>query len=59
MRPVEAPFIILGQILSVIYFLIYFLNPIIQKTFDKLIYLNFILIFKEFVLKTKNINNLK
>lgn len=37
-RPVEDPYIILGQILSIIYFLIYFLNPIIQKLFDKLIY---------------------
>lgn len=37
-RPVEDPFIIIGQFLSLIYFLLYFINPIIQKIFDKLIY---------------------
>lgn len=54
-RPVEEPFISVGQILSILYFTIYFINPIIQKIFDKLIYFKFILN-KEFVLKTKNIN---
>lgn len=37
-RPVEEPFIIVGQILSLIYFSIYFINPILQKIFDNLIY---------------------
>lgn len=37
-RPVEEPFIIVGQLLSLIYFLIYFLNPVTQKYFDNLIY---------------------
>lgn len=37
-RPVEAPFIFIGQILSLSYFILYFINPLIQKTFDKYIY---------------------
>lgn len=37
-RPVETPYIIIGQFLSLIYFILYFLNPISQKLFDKLIY---------------------
>jgi ubiquinol-cytochrome c reductase cytochrome b subunit len=36
-RPVEAPYILTGQILSLIYFLFYFTNPIIYKIWDKLI----------------------
>lgn len=37
-RPVEEPFIIVGQLLSLIYFSIYLINPILQKIFDNLIY---------------------
>lgn len=37
-RPVEDPFIITGQILRIIYFLYYLLNPIIAKLWDKLIF---------------------
>lgn len=37
-RPVEEPFILIGQLLSLIYFLIYLINPILQKIFDNLIY---------------------
>jgi len=33
-RPVESPYIILGQLLSVIYFSYYFLAPLIQKIWD-------------------------
>jgi ubiquinol-cytochrome c reductase cytochrome b subunit len=33
-RPVESPYIILGQLLSVIYFLYYFLAPSLQKIWD-------------------------
>lgn len=42
-RPVEDPYIIIGQLLSIIYFIIYIINPIIQKLFDKIIYFLFIL----------------
>uniref|UniRef100_UPI00315D2294 cytochrome b n=1 Tax=Dicyrtomina ornata TaxID=1113191 RepID=UPI00315D2294 len=34
-RPVEDPYIMLGQVLTVIYFSYFILNPIIQKTWDK------------------------
>lgn len=37
-RPVEDPFIITGQILTVIYFLYYLINPLSRKYWDKLIY---------------------
>ena len=37
-RPVEEPFIFIGQILSIIYFLIYFFDPLIKFFFDNLIY---------------------
>nr|YP_009924929.1 cytochrome b [Osmylus fulvicephalus]QNH69901.1 cytochrome b [Osmylus fulvicephalus] len=37
-RPVEEPFILLGQILTVLYFLYYLINPIITKFWDKLIF---------------------
>ena len=33
-RPVESPYIVLGQVLSVIYFSYYFLSPLIQKIWD-------------------------
>lgn len=36
-RPVEIPYIITGQILTVIYFLYYLLNPIVNKIWDNLI----------------------
>lgn len=37
-RPVEEPFIITGQILTVIYFSYYVISPIIFKLWDQLIY---------------------
>ncbi len=37
-RPVEDPYILTGQILTVVYFLYYPLNSIITKTWEKLIY---------------------
>lgn len=36
-RPVEEPFVITGQILTVLYFLFYFINPILMKLWDRLI----------------------
>nr|ALO70565.1 cytochrome b [Eusphalerum torquatum] len=33
-RPVEDPYIMLGQILTIIYFLYYLLNPIVSKIWD-------------------------
>nr|YP_010147621.1 cytochrome b [Epiphragma mediale]QQV67807.1 cytochrome b [Epiphragma mediale] len=36
-RPVEDPYIILGQILTIIYFLYYLTNPLITKLWDNLI----------------------
>nr|YP_009371272.1 cytochrome b [Styloperla spinicercia]ARR75393.1 cytochrome b [Styloperla spinicercia] len=36
-RPVEDPYILVGQILTVLYFLYYLLNPIIMKIWDNLI----------------------
>nr|ACT80202.1 cytochrome b [Bradysia amoena] len=36
-RPVEIPYIITGQLLTVIYFSYYLLNPLINKMWDKLI----------------------
>lgn len=36
-RPVEDPFILTGQILTIIYFLYYIINPIIIKLWDNLI----------------------
>nr|YP_009328080.1 cytochrome b [Euborellia arcanum]APD14854.1 cytochrome b [Euborellia arcanum] len=35
-RPVEAPFILVGQILTVLYFSYYLLNPLVLKLWDKL-----------------------
>nr|YP_009971823.1 cytochrome b [Deporaus marginatus]QNH68710.1 cytochrome b [Deporaus marginatus] len=37
-RPVEDPYIIVGQILTISYFLYYIINPLISKYWDKLIY---------------------
>nr|ALO76127.1 cytochrome b [Scirtidae sp. GENSP02] len=37
-RPVEDPYITIGQILTILYFLYYILNPIIHKMWDKMIY---------------------
>jgi len=37
-RPVEDPFILIGQILTVIYFLYFIINPITSKIWDNLIY---------------------
>nr|YP_010610489.1 cytochrome b [Graphium antiphates]WAP90817.1 cytochrome b [Graphium antiphates] len=39
-RPVENPYIITGQILTIIYFLYFIMNPIINKYWDKLIFNN-------------------
>nr|QMP96604.1 cytochrome b [Dorylomorpha xanthopus] len=36
-RPVEEPYIITGQILTVIYFLYYLLNPMISKMWDNML----------------------
>nr|QIV24846.1 cytochrome b [Sceleocantha sp. 4 MJ-2019] len=37
-RPVEDPYIMVGQILTVIYFSLYFINPLTIKIWDKLIF---------------------
>nr|QNP10108.1 cytochrome b [Tympanogaster modulatrix] len=37
-RPVEDPYILIGQILTIIYFFIYFLIPIINNLWDNLIF---------------------
>nr|YP_008757766.1 cytochrome b [Eurema hecabe]AGG39637.1 cytochrome b [Eurema hecabe] len=39
-RPVEVPFILTGQILTVMYFSYYIINPIINKFWDKMIFSN-------------------
>uniref|UniRef100_UPI00315D3FA1 cytochrome b n=1 Tax=Synanthedon bicingulata TaxID=3138307 RepID=UPI00315D3FA1 len=39
-RPVEEPFIVTGQILTILYFLYFIMNPIISKYWDKLIFYN-------------------
>nr|YP_010895052.1 cytochrome b [Chasmomma nigrum]WJW73578.1 cytochrome b [Chasmomma nigrum] len=36
-RPVENPFIVIGQILTVLYFLYYLINPLISKWWDNLL----------------------
>nr|YP_010981254.1 cytochrome b [Pselliophora bifascipennis]WOE90384.1 cytochrome b [Pselliophora bifascipennis] len=36
-RPVEAPYVMIGQILTTLYFLYYLLNPIVMLWWDKLI----------------------
>nr|YP_010460777.1 cytochrome b [Tenodera angustipennis]UUF67526.1 cytochrome b [Tenodera angustipennis] len=37
-RPVEDPYILTGQILTVLYFLYYIMNPLIIKTWDNILY---------------------
>nr|YP_009441784.1 cytochrome b [Tetratoma fungorum]AOY39329.1 cytochrome b [Tetratoma fungorum] len=37
-RPVEDPYIITGQILTILYFLYYFINPMIYYIWDSIIY---------------------
>nr|YP_009383487.1 cytochrome b [Parasa consocia]APH08567.1 cytochrome b [Parasa consocia]UMR54998.1 cytochrome b [Parasa consocia] len=37
-RPVEEPYIITGQILTIIYFLYYIINPVLSKLWDKMIF---------------------
>nr|WFD61206.1 cytochrome b [Carrikerella sp.] len=39
-RPVEDPFIITGQVLTILYFTLYIINPLIMITWDKLIITN-------------------
>lgn len=36
-RPVEEPYVLIGQILTVIYFLYYLINPLINKWWDNLL----------------------
>nr|AFQ62136.1 cytochrome b [Promecognathus crassus] len=38
MRPVEDPYILMGQILTILYFLYFLINPLIMKIWDKLLY---------------------
>lgn len=37
-RPVEEPYIIIGQILTILYFLYFLINPLIIKIWDNLLY---------------------
>nr|YP_010564700.1 cytochrome b [Lordithon arcuatus]UZA61077.1 cytochrome b [Lordithon arcuatus] len=37
-RPVEDPYIMIGQILTILYFLYYFLNPMISVFWDKILF---------------------
>nr|YP_004564080.1 cytochrome b [Libelloides macaronius]CBW30530.1 cytochrome b [Libelloides macaronius] len=37
-RPVEEPYIMVGQILTILYFMYYLINPLIHKIWDKMIY---------------------
>nr|APX40185.1 cytochrome b [Cryptocephalus quadripunctatus] len=37
-RPVEDPYIIIGQILTMVYFFYFMMNPIVAKMWDKIIY---------------------
>nr|ARH54232.1 cytochrome b [Cryptocephalus vittatus] len=37
-RPVEDPFIIIGQILTIIYFMYFIINPMIAKMWDKILF---------------------
>lgn len=36
-RPVEDPYILIGQLLTVLYFLYYLINPLVSKWWDKLL----------------------
>jgi ubiquinol-cytochrome c reductase cytochrome b subunit len=36
-RPVEDPYILTGQVLTVLYFTYYLINPLILKTWDKIL----------------------
>nr|ANJ70627.1 cytochrome b [Pterostichus madidus] len=38
MRPVEDPYIIIGQILTILYFMYFLINPLIMKMWDNLLY---------------------
>nr|YP_010414131.1 cytochrome b [Notiophilus quadripunctatus]URQ84673.1 cytochrome b [Notiophilus quadripunctatus] len=38
MRPVEDPYILMGQILTVLYFLYFLINPLTMKMWDSIIY---------------------
>nr|QEL51255.1 cytochrome b [Carabus arvensis] len=38
MRPVEDPYIMMGQILTILYFLYFLINPMMMKTWDSLLY---------------------
>nr|AGG84308.1 cytochrome b [Scirpophaga incertulas] len=40
MRPVEAPYILTGQILTIIYFSYYMTNPLLSMTWDNLLFKN-------------------
>nr|YP_009743912.1 cytochrome b [Orecta lycidas]QIE12674.1 cytochrome b [Orecta lycidas] len=40
-RPVEAPFVMTGQILTILYFSYFFMNPILSKYWDKMIFSNY------------------
>nr|YP_002265573.1 cytochrome b [Priasilpha obscura]ACF35119.1 cytochrome b oxidase [Priasilpha obscura] len=37
-RPVEDPYILLGQLLTILYFLYYFLNPLMNKFWDSILF---------------------
>nr|YP_009730004.1 cytochrome b [Argopistes tsekooni]QHX99909.1 cytochrome b [Argopistes tsekooni] len=37
-RPVEDPYILIGQILTILYFMYYIINPLIMKMWDKIIF---------------------
>jgi ubiquinol-cytochrome c reductase cytochrome b subunit len=36
-RPVEDPYVLVGQVLTVLYFLYYIINPLIFKIWDKIL----------------------
>nr|YP_009995374.1 cytochrome b [Ochthebius griotes]QNP09790.1 cytochrome b [Ochthebius griotes] len=39
-RPVENPYILIGQILTILYFLIYMINPMLNNLWDNIIFKN-------------------
>nr|QNV11530.1 cytochrome b [Cryphalus piceae] len=39
-RPVEDPYVIVGQILTIVYFLYYFINPLMANLWDTMIFKN-------------------